>query len=41
MFLNNAAPHEKYKAVASAAYFVDKTALLEELIPALGKENRY
>lgn len=41
MFLNSIVPHEKYKAVATDTYFVDKTALLDELIPALGKEKRY
>lgn len=41
MFLNSIVPHEKYKSVATDTYFVDKTALLDELIPALGKEKRY
>lgn len=41
MFLNTIEPYEKYKVVVEDTYFVDKTALLEELIPALGKENRF
>ncbi len=41
IFLNSVAPYEKYKAVMSDQYFVDKTALLNELIPALGTEQRY
>lgn len=41
MFLNSIVPYEKYRSVAEDTYFVDKTALLAELIPALGKEKRY
>lgn len=41
MFLNSILPYEKYRTVATDLYFVDKTSLLEELIPALGKEMRY
>lgn len=40
-FLNSAAPYEKYKSVVTDTYFVDKTSLLEELIPSLGKEKRF
>lgn len=41
MFLNSDVPNEVYKSVASDTYFVDKTLLLDELIPALGKEKRF
>ena len=41
LFLNSKAPYEAYKSVVRDTYFVDKTALLEELIPALGMEKRY
>lgn len=41
MFLNSIAPYEKYKAMASARYFVDKTRLLEELISGFGEETQY
>lgn len=41
MFLNSVAPYEKYKAMASSRYFVDKTKLLEELISGFGEETQY
>ncbi len=41
MFLNTAAPYEKYKIAMSDKYFVDKTKLISELIPDLGIEQRY
>lgn len=41
MYLNSISPYRKYQAVVTDTYFVDKTALLEELIPALGKEKRF
>lgn len=41
MFLNSKIPYEAYKAIASDTYFVDKSLLLEELIPAFGRGNRY
>lgn len=41
MYLNSIAPYAKYKALSSSAYFVDKTALLDELIPVLGEEPQY
>lgn len=41
MFLNSNAPYDKYKTVAEGLYFVDKTAMLEELIPALRQEQRF
>lgn len=40
-FLNSTSPYERYKAMVSDIYFVDKSALLKELIPALGKPNKY
>lgn len=41
MFLNSIVPYEAYKSVASDTYFVDKSLLVAELIPALEKENRF
>lgn len=41
MFLNSMSPYRKYQAVATDTYFVDKTRLIEELFPAMGKENRF
>lgn len=41
MYLNSISPYRKYQAVVTDTYFVDKTALIEELFPALGKEKRY
>lgn len=41
IFLNSAAPFEKYKSVVFDEYFVDKTALLGELMPALGRSQRF
>ncbi len=41
MFLNSKMPFEAYKAAASGKYFVDKSRLLEELLPALGTEERF
>ena len=35
MFLNSIEPYDKYKTITKGLYFVDKTELLEELIPAL------
>jgi len=40
-FIDSIMPYENYKAVTSERYFVDKTALLNELIPALRKEQRF
>jgi hypothetical protein len=40
-YLNSISPYRKYQAVVTDTYFVDKTALIEELLPALGKEKRY
>ena len=41
IFLNSTAPFEAYQAVAAGKYFVDKSALLNELIPAIGTEERF
>lgn len=41
IFLNSKAPYEAYKEIVSDTYFVDKTALIEELLPSIGKKNRY
>ena len=41
MYLDSRNPYESYKAAATGTYFVDKSALLKELIPALGTEERF
>lgn len=41
MFLNNRNCFEDYRETVSDTYFVDKSALIRELIPALEKKNRY
>ncbi|MCI8527775.1 MAG: AAA family ATPase [Lachnospiraceae bacterium] len=41
MFLNSSIPYEAYKEVLSDNYFVDKSMLIGELIPAIGRKNRY
>ncbi len=41
IFLNSRIPFDSYKAAASEKYFVDKTALIAELLPALGKSQRF
>ena len=41
MFLNSIEPYDKYKTITKGLYFVDKTELLEELIPALEQEQRF
>ena len=41
IFLNSIAPYKKYKSIVTDTYFVDKTALIDELIPSLGKEKRF
>ena len=37
-FLNNKEPYDKYRTVKNGPYFVDKSEILEELIPALQQE---
>ena len=39
-FLNSTVPFNAYQATASGTYFVDKTSLLNELLPAIGTEER-
>lgn len=41
IFLNSRIPFDSYKAAVSEKYFVDKTALIAELIPALRKSQRF
>ena len=41
LFLNSITPYHNFKMIAEDLYFVDKSALLEELIPALGREQRF
>lgn len=36
LFLNSIAPYDKYKTISEDPYFMDKSALLEELMPAAG-----
>lgn len=40
-FLNNREPYDKYKTVMNGTFFVDKTEILKELIPALQQEQRF
>ena len=40
-FLNNKEPYDKFKTVKKGTYFVDKSSILEELIPALEQEQRF
>ena len=37
-YLNSKEPYDRYKTVMKGPYFVDKTEILEELIPALEQE---
>lgn len=41
MFVNSIIPAADYAETVADLYFVDKSALIRELIPALGKKNRY
>lgn len=41
MFLNSRIPYEAYREIRQDKYFVDKTLLIGELIPSLGRRNRY
>lgn len=40
-FLNSKEPYDKFKTVKKGLYFVDKSSILEELIPALQQEQRF
>lgn len=41
MFLNSIVPFEAFKATKTGTYFVDKSNLISELIPAFGTEDRF
>lgn len=41
IFLNSKTPYTDYSGIVSDVYFVDKSELIAELIPALGKKERY
>lgn len=41
IFLNSTAPYAAYKITASDKYFVDKTLLIEEVIPSIDREQRF
>ena len=41
MYLNSRMPFEAFKAVAAGKYFVDKSEILQELIPSMGTEERF
>lgn len=41
MFLNSIVPYEAYKEIFLDIYFVDKTLLIEELVPAIERKNKY
>ena len=41
MFLNSRIPFEAYKATVAGKYFIDKTELIKELIPAIGTDERF
>lgn len=41
IFLNSKVPYTDYSGIVSEVYFVDKSELLAELLPALGKKNCY
>jgi len=40
-FLNSKVPFEMFKSMALDTYFVDKSWLISELIPSLGREKRF
>lgn len=41
MYLNSRMPFEAFKAVAAGKYFVDKSEILQEIIPSMGSEERF
>lgn len=41
MFLNSRGPYEAYREMYQERYFVDKSMLIKELIPAFGTRNRH
>lgn len=40
LYLNSRKPHNNYQEIVNSTYFVDKTGLLEELIPIVGPGSR-
>ena len=40
-FVNSIIPYASYQEIVSDKYFVDKSMLINELIPALGRKNRF
>lgn len=41
IYLNSIAPYEKFKRISFDTYYIDKTALLKELVPVLSGEQPY
>lgn len=41
IFLDSKSPYENFREMASDIYFVDKSMLIQELIPSFGRKNRY
>ncbi|MCI9488664.1 MAG: AAA family ATPase [Dorea sp.] len=41
MFFNNKVPYTDYSGIVSEVYFVEKSDLIAEFLPAIGKKNRY
>ncbi len=41
IFLNSSIPYAAYKEITLDPYFVDKSSLIDGLIPALGRRDRY
>lgn len=41
IYLNSKMPYADYQQTVSETYFVDKTLLIKDLIPAIGKKNCY
>lgn len=41
IFLNSTIPYDFYKEIEDSPYFVDKTLLLEELLPRIGTAEKY
>ncbi len=39
IFLNSRMPYTDYSGMAADTYFVDKSELIADLLPALGKKN--
>lgn len=41
LYLNSKIPYTDYRETVQEPYFVDKTLLIQELVPSLGMKNRY